>query len=419
MEQLRGTAKGFRVHIGIFGRRNAGKSSLLNALVGQEVAIVSDCPGTTTDPVEKPMELKPIGPVLFIDTAGIDDEGALGARRVEKTRRIFDRTDVALVLAPEGQWGHFEESLLREFRDRQIPVVVVFSRADVGRPSPELVAKLAAEKIECVEISLRENRGINKLREILAQLAGDNDILGPPIVLDLVPENAVVILVVPLDKAAPKGRLIQPQVQTLRELLDGDRLTLVLKEHQVAEALGRLTQPPALVVTDSQAFTEVAAQLPPHIPLTSFSVLFARQKGKLEDFIDGLGRLAELQPGDKILIAEACTHHPIEDDIGRVKIPRLLEEFVGGPLAWQVVAGLDFPDNLQDYRLVIHCAGCMFNRRVMLNRIAKCGRAGVPITNYGLTIAFLKGLLPRVLEPFGPVMMERYRQALRLVATTR
>ena len=405
VESYRGAPKSFRVHIGIFGRRNAGKSSLLNALVGQEVAIVSDRPGTTTDPVEKPMELKPLGPVLFIDTAGIDDEGALGEKRVEKTRRVFDRTDLALLLSPAGRWEIFEELLLQEFRDRQIPVIVVFSQADLGQPPPELLARLEALGIPWLQTALPEGRGLDRLRELMGQSVDLTSALGPPIVIDLVPEGATVLLVVPIDKEAPKGRLIQPQVQTLRELLDGNRISVVVKEHQVADALERLKEPPALVITDSQAFAQVAAQVPPEIPLTSFSILFARQKGQLEEFVRGIARLRELQPGDRVLVAEACTHHPIEEDIGRVKIPRWLEEFVGGKLDWHVVAGLDFPEDLQNYRLVIHCAACMFNRRAMLSRIARCSRAGVPITNYGMTIAFLKGILPRALAPFGPKIL--------------
>ncbi|MCS7239510.1 MAG: [FeFe] hydrogenase H-cluster maturation GTPase HydF [Thermoguttaceae bacterium] len=409
-QPLRGAPKSFRLHIGIFGRRNAGKSSLLNALVGQEVAIVSDSPGTTTDPVEKPMELQPIGPVLFIDTAGVDDEGALGEKRVEKTRRVFDRTDVALLLAPAGTWSQFEESLLREFAEREIPTIVVFSLADLSGPLPQVVDKLQAKRIPWAEVSVVQKRGLDRLRELLVQVAADRTSLGPPIIVDLVPENALVVLVIPIDKEAPKGRLIQPQVQTLRELLDGNRLSVVVKEHQVAEALSRLREPPALVVTDSQAFTQVAAQVPRSVRLTSFSILFARQKGHLEDFVDGLATLRDLRPGDRVLVAEACTHHPIEEDIGRVKLRRWTEDFVGGELDWVVTAGMDFPEDVSQFRLVIHCAACMFNRRHMLSRIAHCRRAGVPITNYGLAIAFLKGLLPRALEPFGPSLVERFRQ---------
>jgi [FeFe] hydrogenase H-cluster maturation GTPase HydF len=378
---------------------------LLNALVGQEVAIVSDLPGTTTDPVEKPMELQPLGPVLFIDTAGIDDEGALGSKRVEKTRRVFDRTDLALLVAPAGRWEAFEQTLLQEFRDRCIPVLVVFSQADRGRPSPEVLAQLEKENIPWVETVAPRQEGLDQLRRWLVLLMQDAAAQGPPIVLDLVPEGATVLLVVPIDKEAPKGRLIQPQVQTLRELLDGQRLSVVVKEHQVTEALRRLREPPALVITDSQAFAEVAAQVPPEIPLTSFSILFARQKGDLAEFVRGLRRLEELRPGDPVLVAEACSHHPIEEDIGRVKIPRWLEQHVGGKLHWQVVAGSDFPEDLSPFRLVIHCAGCMFNRRAMLSRIARCRRAGIPITNYGLTIAYVKGILPRALVPFGPEMV--------------
>ncbi len=396
----RGVSKGFRLHIGIFGRRNAGKSSLLNALVRQEVSVVSEIAGTTTDPVEKPMELLPLGPVLFIDTAGIDDEGALGQLRIEKTRKIFDRTDLAIIVAAEGEWGPFEQMLVDEFRDRQVPVLVVFNKADLGTPSPEVISQLESQELRWVFTVASRKEGLDQVRDALVALAPEHWLKSRPIINDLVPENSLVILVVPIDKEAPKGRLIQPQVQTLRELLDGNRVALVVKEHQLADALRRLREPPALVVTDSQAFAEVAAQTPLEVPLTGFSILYARQKGDLEELVRGVMALDRLRPGDHVLVAEACSHHPIEEDIGRVKIPRWVEKRVGGPLRWQTVQGHDFPEDLSPFKLVIHCGACMWNPRELLSRIWYCRKAAVPITNYGLAIAHLVGILPRALSPF-------------------
>lgn len=405
---MRATPKAFRLHIGLFGRRNAGKSSLLNALARQQVSIVSDVAGTTTDPVEKPMEMLPIGPVLFIDTAGIDDTGALGAQRVQKTRQVFDRTDVGLVVAADG-WGDFESAILAELRERQIPVIAVFNKADLHRPDPAVLERLTAEKVPLVETVAPEGRGVLELREALIRSAPEEFIDAPPIVADLVPPGELAVLVVPIDKEAPKGRLIQPQVQTIRELLDADAYSLVVKERELRDALDRLRRPPALVVTDSQAFLKVAADTPPDVKLTSFSILFARQKGDLSQFVEGALAIERLRPGDRVLIAESCSHHPIADDIGRVKIPRWLTQYVGGSLQFASTQGHDFPENLPDYQLVVHCGACMWNRREMLSRMLRCRAAGVPICNYGLTIAYTLGIFDRALEPF-PDALETYRR---------
>ena len=406
---MRQTPKSFRLHIGLFGRRNAGKSSLVNAMTRQQVSIVSEVAGTTTDPVEKPMELLPIGPVLFIDTAGIDDVGALGQQRVEKTRQVFDRTDVGILIVAAGEFGAFEEAILDELRQREIPVIVVFNKTDVAGPSAELIEKLSAAKTPYVETVASQGQGVLELREALIRTVPEEFINTPPIVADLVPAGEMAVLVVPIDLEAPKGRLIQPQVQSIRDLLDGDAYCMVVKERELRDALDRLKRPPALVVTDSQAFLKVSGDTPPDVKLTSFSILFARQKGDLSQFVEGALAIDRLRSGDRVLMCEACTHHPIGDDIGRVKIPRWLKQYVGGDLQIENRAGRDFPPDLDQYKLVIHCGGCMWNRREMLSRMWRCRQAGVPICNYGLTIAYTLGIFDRALEPF-PDALETYRR---------
>lgn len=409
---MRPTPKSFRLHIGLFGRRNTGKSSLVNALARQQVSIVSDVAGTTTDPVEKPMELLPLGPVLFIDTAGIDDVGALGQMRVEKTRQVFDRTDLGILVVAAGEWGEFEQLLLAELRSRDVPVIAVFNKSDLGRPGDELLRGLAADKVRTVQTVATAGQGILELREALIKAAPEEFINTPAIVSDLVPPGELAVLVVPIDLEAPKGRLIQPQVQTIRDLLDGDAYAMVVKERELRDALERLRRPPALVVTDSQAFLKVAGDTPPGVKLTSFSILFARQKGDLCQFVEGAMAIEALRPGDRVLLAEACTHHPIGDDIGRVKIPRWLTQYVGGKLDFQMTQGHDFPENLADFRLMVHCGACMWNRREMLTRMLRCRQAGVPVANYGLTIAYTLGIFDRALEPF-PDALEVYRRGRR------
>ena len=401
--------KAFRLHIGLFGRRNTGKSSLLNALTRQQVSIVSDVAGTTTDPVEKPMELLPIGPVLFIDTAGVDDVGALGELRVQKTRQIFDRTDVGVLVAGAGQWGPFEDAILHELTERRVPAIVVFNKSDLGRPEAAVTAALESARTPCVSTDALRGEGVLALREALIAAAPDEFIHTPPIVADLVPPGEMAILVVPIDMEAPKGRLIQPQVQTIRDLLDGDAYCMVVKERELRDAFQRLRRPPALVVTDSQAFLKVAGDTPPDVKMTSFSILFARQKGDLRQFVEGALAIENLRPGDRVLLAEACSHHPIGDDIGRVKIPRWLKQYVGGDLAFETVQGHDFPGDLGRYKLMVHCGACMWNRREMLTRMFRCRQIGLPVANYGMTIAYTLGIFERALAPF-PDALEAYRQ---------
>ncbi|MBP8606115.1 MAG: [FeFe] hydrogenase H-cluster maturation GTPase HydF [Phycisphaerae bacterium] len=401
------TPKGFRLHIGLFGRRNVGKSSLLNAIVRQQVSIVSDQAGTTTDPVEKPMEFLPIGPVLFIDTAGIDDEGALGQLRIKKTRKTLDRVDLG-VLVTDSNWTEFETKLLSELIGRNVPVMAVFNKSDAALPNPEILEQLAKAKVPTVIVSCLKNEGIADFRQALLETVPAEFIESPVIIGDIVGPGQTAVLVIPIDKEAPKGRLILPQVQTIRDLLDHEAACIVVTDNQLRAALNNLKQPPRLVVTDSQAFSRVAAETPPEIMMTGFSILYSRLKGDLVTQTLGAMAIERLKPGDAVLVAEACSHHPIGDDIGRVKIPNWLNHYVGGDLHFTTVQGQDFPEDVSPYKLVIHCGACMWNRRTMLSRILQCRKASVPITNYGLVIAYSLGIFERALQPF-PAALEAYR----------
>ena len=405
---MRSTPKAMRLHIGLFGRRNVGKSSLLNAITRQQVSIVSDFAGTTTDPVEKPMELLPLGPVLFIDTAGLDDVGVLGELRTERTRAVFDRVDLGVIVCEAGQWQSFEEGILEALRERGVPVVVVFNKSDIAEPASDLVDMLTGREVRVVSTAAPGNQGILEFRQALLDAAPADFLENPAILSDLVGPGEMAVLVVPIDKEAPKGRLILPQVQSIRDLLDGDACCVVTKERELRDALDRLKRPPKLVVTDSQAFLKVAADTPPDVPLTSFSILFARYRGDLVTQVAGALAIDDLRPGDRVLIAESCSRHPIADDIGRVKIPRWLTQYVGGKLEFDTVQGHDFAMDLSPYKLVIHCGACVTNRRAMLSRLLKCRQAGIPVTNYGLAIAFSLGIFERALEPF-PVALELVR----------
>ena len=337
------TPKSLRLHIAFFGRRNVGKSSLLNALTRQQVSIVSPVAGTTTDPVEKPMELLPLGPVLFIDTAGIDDTGELGVLRVQKTRQVLERTDLAVLVSEAGVWGSFEEQILRELSDRKTPMVAVSNKTDAAEPDAALAARFAEQKIPFVKTSAVCGTGISELREALLAAAPADFIDSPAILGDLVGPGEMAVLVVPIDKEAPKGRLILPQVQSIRDLLDSDAYCLVVKERELRSALDRLKTPPKLVVTDSQAFLKVAADTPRNVPMTSFSILMSRFKGDLLAQVQGALAIENLRGGDHVLIAEACSHHPIGEDIGRVKIPRWLTQYTGAKIQFEHVQGRDFP----------------------------------------------------------------------------
>jgi [FeFe] hydrogenase H-cluster maturation GTPase HydF len=407
---IRATSKGFRLHIGFFGRRNVGKSSLLNAITQQQISIVSAVAGTTTDPVEKPMELLPIGPVLFVDTAGVDDVGALGAQRIEKTRQAIARSDVGVLVVESGVWTEFEEKLLAELRSHGIPVLVAVNKADLRSPDPEHLFRFEQDKLPYVELVATTGKGVDQFRAKLWEIAPAESVASQVILRDLIRPDETAVLVMPIDKEAPKGRIKQLQAQSIRDLLDGESCCVVVKDAGLQKALDNLKTPPSIVVTDAAVFEKVARITPDSVPLTAFSILLSRLKGDLVAQTRAAVSVDSLRPGDRVLIAESCTHHPIEEDIGRVKIPRWLEQYVGGKLEFTSVKGRDFPLDLSPYKLVIHCGACMSNRQEMLSRIAECHRQGVPITNYGLVIAYSLGILERALEPF-PDALAAYKEA--------
>ncbi len=409
---MRGPTRGFRLNIGIFGRRNVGKSSILNAITEQQISIVSPEAGTTTDPVEKPMELLPLGPVLFIDTAGVDDVGHLGELRIGRTEKIFDRVDVAILVAEGSTWGDYEDRIEKAFKRRGVPLIVAFNKADICPPPHALETKDGAEAPVCVTISAVKGReGVMPLLEAIKNMKASISGEDRKIISDLVKKGETVVLVVPIDKEAPKGRIILPQVQTLRELLDTGAVSVVVTEKELKQAMEGLKSPPAMVVTDSQAFGEVDRAIPKDVALTSFSILYSRFYGNLVEQARGAVGIASLKEGDKILIAEGCSHHPIGDDIGRIKIPAWLREKTGKALQFDTVQGRDFPSDPSGYALVIHCGNCMGNRIETLNRIRLCREKGVPVTNYGICIAAIHGILERALSPF-PKALDAYLSAI-------
>lgn len=405
------TPRGERVHIAIFGRRNAGKSSLINALTGQKISIVSDVAGTTTDPVFKAMELLPIGPVVLIDTPGLDDVGTLGQLRVESAIRVLEKTDLAILVADSRSGvGSWERDMIEKIRERKIPMLVVYSKSDLiegGAPAlREAVLSVAKEwKIPAVPASGLTGEGIEQVREALIRILPEEEdkfrIVG-----DLLSPSDLVVLVVPIDKAAPKGRLILPQQQTIRDILESDAMAVITKEYELRDMLSSLSRPPKLVITDSQVFAKAAADTPRDVPLTSFSILFARYKGDLPTLVRGARAVDSLRDGDRVLIAEGCTHHRQCDDIGTVKLPRWIRKHTGVNPEFVFSSGGTFPADLSEFRLIVHCGSCMLNRREMLYRIRRAQDAGIPIANYGVLIAHMQGILPRVLEPFPLAAME-------------
>ena len=412
-DSLQSTPKGLRLQIGLFGRRNSGKSTLMNALIGQAVSIVSAQPGTTTDPVEKAYELAPLGAVVFIDTAGLDDEGELGALRVQRTRAVLERVDLALVVVDDGRIGLLENELIATLRDQNTPFVVVFNKADLesGQPAKAQLMELAADNVDSAVVSAVRQEGVDALKEIMAKRAPEGGLSEARLIGDLIGPGDLVVLVVPIDLGAPKGRLILPQVQALRDILDSDACGLMVKERELATTLARLPEPPKLVVCDSQVVLKVAADTPRSVPLTTFSILMARFKGDMNGLAAGAGALLRLRTGDRVLISEACSHHALADDIGRVKIPRWLRQFAGGNLDIDVKSGRDFPDDLTPYSIVVQCGGCTVTRRQMLARQYRAARQGVPMTNYGMAISVVQGVLDRSLQSF-PAALDAYRRAL-------
>lgn len=399
------TPSGERIHIGFFGRRNAGKSSLLNAVTGQELAVVSETEGTTTDPVYKAMELLPLGPVMLIDTPGFDDEGALGEQRVKKTRQVLEKTDIAVLVADASAGtSACDEELIALFREREIPYIIVFNKADTEHAGADLRVHNKADEngqadnkiADVICVSAKTGEGVRELKEKLASMLPDRE--DRHLAADLVKPMDTVVLVVPIDSAAPKGRLILPQQQTIRDLLEAGAVTVVVRESELAQTLAKLKEKPAFVITDSQAFEEVAAVVPADIPLTSFSILMARYKGFLDIAVEGVRAIDSLKDGDRVLIAEGCTHHRQCDDIGTVKIPRFLKKYTGKELVIETSSGTGFPEDLTPYALVIHCGGCMLNEREVLRRMRFAKKQGVPVTNYGIAIAQMKGILGRSIE---------------------
>ena len=407
---LNDTPRADCLHIGLFGKRNSGKSSLINALTGQKLALVSDTPGTTADPVFKAMELHPIGPVVFIDTAGFDDEGDLGELRVQKTKEILPRTDLALmVIDDESALARNldeERRWIMDFTEKDIPVIAVLSKRErLRQPVPQVLAAIRAElgdDIPVLSVSAEEGAGLDELRQKITKMAPE-DFLRQQILCDMVVAGSLVLLVMPQDIQAPKGRLILPQVQTLRELLDRRCTAVACTADGIAGALAALRRAPDLIITDSQCFKQVYDAKPASSRLTSFSVLFAAYKGDIEEFVKGASQLDEMTEKSKVLVAEACTHVPLSEDIGREKIPNLLRKKFGSDIQITNVSGSDFPplDDLKEYDLVIHCGACMFNRRHVLSRIAEAQAAGVPITNYGIVLAKLSGILDKIDLPGG------------------
>lgn len=416
---LNSTPSANRVHIGFFGRRNAGKSSVVNAVTGQELAVVSDTKGTTTDPVYKSMELLPIGPVMIIDTPGFDDEGALGELRVRKTKQVLNKTDIAVLVvdATEGK-KQCDEELIRIFKEKEIPYIIVNNKADLlsDEVSEKVCQNNVAEQRKAEQnallssgqeqyVSALTGAGIYELKECIGKLTPNED-MTLKIVGDLLHPGDFVVLVVPIDSAAPKGRLILPQQQTIRDVLEANAAAIVVKESELKQTLEQLGRSPAMVITDSQVFEQVSEEVSEEIPLTSFSILMARYKGYLETAVNGVAAIDHLKDGDKILISEGCTHHRQCDDIGTVKIPRWLKQHIGKELIIETSSGTEFPEDLTSYALVIHCGGCMLNEREVKYRMKCAEDQRVPFTNYGIAIAQMKGILKRSIELFPNLNVE-------------
>jgi [FeFe] hydrogenase H-cluster maturation GTPase HydF len=401
LENMNATPMASRFTIGIFGRTNAGKSSLINALTGQDIALASEVAGTTTDPVYKAMELLPIGPVAFIDTAGLDDTGELGRLRTEKTHEVLRKCDLALVVTDTATGiGPFETEFIERLIRRRLPCICVLNKCDEHAPPPEEISEMERTvKIPVVCASAANGSGIEEIKRLIVENSNYED-AEPPLVADVISPGDIAVLVTPIDKAAPKGRLILPQQQTIRDIIEGGAAALITKEDGLKRTLESLKTPPAIVITDSQAFAKVSEDTPSDIPLTSFSILFARQKADLAEMVRGIKRIESLRPGDRVLIVEGCTHHRQSDDIGTVKIPRWIREIAGGEIQFEWTRGVTYPNDISEYAVIVHCGGCMLNRREMRYRVELARELGVCITNYGVLIAHVTGILPRALRPF-------------------
>ncbi len=406
------TPKSMRLQIGIFGRTNVGKSSILNMIANQDVALTSPIPGTTTDVVEKSMELLPIGPVTILDTAGIDDTSLLSEARIERTNKILDRADVAMLVAESDSWSEFENSMISKLIEKKIPYFIIFNKIDIN--DKIAIIDSLDKKIEIVKCSALDlknrDKYISDIKNAILSILPSDYIQPPPLVGDLMPPGGLCVMIVPIDLQAPKGRLILPQVQAIRDVLDNDAAVMVVKEREYAHFLTKINGKPDLVICDSQVVMKMVADTPDDVKCSTFSILFSRFKGDIVEEARGAAAIDNLEPGDKILIAESCSHHPAEDDIGRVKIPRWLRQYIGIDIQIDVASGRDFPDNLIEYKLVIHCGSCMLTRNEKLIRINKAKAASVPITNYGIAISLIQGVLQRVLSPF-PAALDAYLSA--------
>jgi [FeFe] hydrogenase H-cluster maturation GTPase HydF len=394
--------KDAKPHIGIYGRRNYGKSSLINCLAGQDIAIVSDHAGTTTDPVKKSFEITGFGPVILVDTGGIDDTGDLGEKRVERTIRTLDIIDLALILIIDNTWGNYEDDLIDKFHKLDIPFIIIHNKSDINEPTDQFRAKLINKTgTEPFEFSALDKRNYEELINLIRETIPEHSYKTPSLLGDLINYGDIVILITPIDVEAPAGRLILPQVQAIRDILDNDAVAIVLKEREVDAFLKKTGIKPALAITDSQVFIKADASIPPEVPLTSFSIMLARFKGDFDNYLKGTPKISELKDGDRVLILESCTHHIACDDIGRTKIPRWITNFTGKKIEFDVVAGIDIlPRPIKDYALVIQCGGCMITRKQLFNRLQPEVKAGIPITNYGMAIAYVQGIYSRAIAPF-------------------
>lgn len=389
-------------HIGIYGRRNNGKSSIINCLAGQDIAIVSTHAGTTTDPVRKSFEITGFGPVILVDTAGIDDAGELGEKRVERSIRTLYIIDLALLIVTENTWGKYEDDLISRFREQDIPYIIIHNKSDIQEPTEEF-RKEVREKSgsPLFEFSAIDRRNYEKLIRTIKNTIPEQSYKTPTLLGDLISNGDIVILITPIDIEAPAGRLILPQVQAIRDIIDNDAVAVVLKESEVDSFLKNTGIKPALAITDSQAFVKADASIPPEIPLTSFSIMLARFKGDFDNYLKGTPRISKLKDGDRVLLLESCSHHVACDDIGRAKIPKWISNFTGKKIEYEIVAGLDtFPRPVNEYSLVIQCGGCMITRRQLHNRLQPAIKAGIPVTNYGMAIAYVMGIYQRAIAPF-------------------
>jgi [FeFe] hydrogenase H-cluster maturation GTPase HydF len=389
-------------HIGIYGRRNNGKSSLINCLAGQDVAIVSEQAGTTTDPVKKSFEITGFGPVILVDTAGIDDSGEIGQKRVDRTLKTLDIIDLALLVVTDNSWGYFEEDLITMFHSHDLPFIVINNKSDLEEPTTDFREKIKnITGTDLFEFSAVDRRNYEELIQLIKETIPEHSYKTPALLGDLINHGDIVILITPIDIEAPEGRLILPQVQAIRDILDNDAVAIVLKEREVDAFLKKTKIKPALAVTDSQVFVKADASIPPDIPLTSFSIMLARFKGDFDSYLKGTPKISELKDGDRVLLLESCSHHVACDDIGRTKIPRWITNFTGKKIEFDMVAGLDvLPRPVTHYSLVIQCGGCMITRKQLHNRLLPAIKAGIPVTNYGMAIAFVQGIYKRAIAPF-------------------